>query len=257
LRAVTRYTFGETAQAAERLGVLAEAFDPPSRAFLSRWAPPHASLALDLGCGPGHSTMLVHEASRADRTVGLDRSSPFLEEAGSRPSPGVSFKEHDVLAVPFPTGRADLIYSRLLLAHQREPAEVVRRWSTMLTIGGRLLVDEPEDILTGEAVVRRYLDEVSIPTVRSGGGHLLVGSILGAMQDPAGTSRVHDEVIEFDPPVAVTARIFAMTLSVLVETGEVASRPDLGDGLEAIAAGAPSAPITWRMRQMAFERREA
>jgi hypothetical protein len=56
------YTFGDTSLAARRLALLADVFEPPSRAFLAeftRVAGDQLDLAVDLGCGPGHSTRLV------------------------------------------------------------------------------------------------------------------------------------------------------------------------------------------------------
>jgi hypothetical protein len=56
------YAFGDTSLAARRLALLADVFEPPSRAFLEQFAGPVSSgaepldLAVDLGGGPGHST---------------------------------------------------------------------------------------------------------------------------------------------------------------------------------------------------------
>jgi trans-aconitate 2-methyltransferase len=70
------YAFGDSAPAARRLGLLADVFEPPSRAFLAeftRVAGDQVDLAVDLGCGPGHSTRLVASVVGARRTLGLDR----------------------------------------------------------------------------------------------------------------------------------------------------------------------------------------
>jgi len=200
--------------------------------------------------------VLVHEATGAARTIGLDRSSPFLDAAAARSSDVVTFLAHDVLETPLPVGPADLIYARLLTAHLAYPATVIAGWITGLTVGGRLLLDEPEEVLTDEPVIRTYLDEVAIPLVRSQGGDLLVGPTLHAMADPPGTARTHDEVATFTPPVTVTARIFSMNLDVVTTAGEIEPRPDLAEGLAAIVEGRVDAdPVTWRMRQIALERR--
>ncbi len=251
---MTRYTYGDSDLAAERLGLVAKVFEPASRAFLRAASPDAPRLALDLGCGPGHTTALVHEASGAARTAGLDRSEAFVGRARGAAAAGVTFVAHDVTVTPFPTGPADLIYARLLLAHLPDPVGIVRRWSAMLTIGGRLLIDDLESIETDEPVFRTYLDEVAIPVVRAQGGHLLVGPVVHEAADPPGLRRVHDELTSFEPPAATTARIFAMNLAVLVDRGAAPARPDLAAALAALAEGGPVRAVRWTLRQIAFER---
>jgi SAM-dependent methyltransferase len=249
---VTRYTFGDSDAAGDRLELLADTFEPMSRAFIERAAPASPGLALDLGCGPGRTTRMLQAVTGAARTVGLDRSVGFVDRAGTSAEPGLSFVAHDLAEVPFPVGPADVMYARLLLAHLRDPMSFVARWSTMLTIGGRLLVDDVEAIETDDDDVRTYLDEVSVPAVRAGGGSLLVGEELRRAADPAGLVRVADDVVTVEPPIAVTARIFSMNLEVLVAGGEAEARPDIQAGLERAAAS--DHVVTWRFRQMAWER---
>jgi trans-aconitate 2-methyltransferase len=250
-----RYTYGDSALAAERLGLVARMFEPATRAFLAAAAPTEPALAVDLGCGPGHTTRLLHAATGARSTVGLDRSEAFVAEARRDAPPGVSFAVHDATVVPFPTEPADIVSARLLLAHLPDVEGVVHRWSTTLTIDGRLLTDDLESLDAPEPAFRRYLDEVAIAVVRGQGGELFVGPHLHAMPDPPGCVRVHDEVAAFSPPAALTARVFAMNLAVLVQRGEVGPRPDLAAGLEEIASGSRAAePATWRVRQVAWSR---
>ena len=53
------YAFGDSALAARRLGLLADLFEPASRPFLARFADRRLELAVDLGCGTGHTTRLL------------------------------------------------------------------------------------------------------------------------------------------------------------------------------------------------------
>ena len=64
------YTFGDDEVAARRLELLAHVYEPPTRALLARWAPPVVGLAVDLGCGPGHTTRLLHELTRTRDVAG-------------------------------------------------------------------------------------------------------------------------------------------------------------------------------------------
>jgi len=250
-----RYTYGDDEVAAERLALVAEVFAPTTTSFLRDVVTEPPALALDLGCGPGLTTRLLRQVTDAVRTVGVDRSSAFLERAMLDAPEGVGFVEHDVTSVPMPEGPADLIFARLLVAHLPEPPEIVRRWSTWLTIGGVLLLDELEAIHAPDAATRAYLDEVAIPVVREQGATLLAGPLLHAMSDPPGTVRAHDAVATLTPSANASARIFAMNLAVLTARGEVEPRLDLAQELEAAASGRrPIEATIWRMRQIAWRR---
>ena len=253
---MSRYTYGDSDLAAERLGLVASMFERTTEAFVRQVVREPSGLVLDLGCGPGYTTRLLHRVTGAVRTIGMDRSRSFLEAARAGAPAGVGFVEHDATRVPFPTGPADLVYARLLLAHLPDPEDVCRRWSTMLTIGGSLLLDDLEAIDAPEPVFRAYLDDVAVVVVRAQGGHLFVGPILHTMVDPEGTDRLHDEIAAFSPPPRVTARVFGMNLAVLIERGEIPERRDLSQALGAIARGERSArPATWHVRQIALRRR--
>ncbi|HXQ57593.1 MAG TPA: osmotically inducible protein OsmC, partial [Actinomycetes bacterium] len=76
------YAFGDSALAARRLGLLAQVFEPTSRSFLTDAAAhpvgPPPELAVDLGCGPGHTTRLLVSVLGPRRTLGLDQSAFFV-----------------------------------------------------------------------------------------------------------------------------------------------------------------------------------
>jgi SAM-dependent methyltransferase len=252
---VTRYTYGDSELAGHRLSIVAELFGPASETFLRAAAPMQPALAIDLGCGPGHTTRLVHAVTGAERTIGLDRSPAFVATASATPSPGVSFLVHDTTTMPLPVEASSLIYARLLLAHLPDHASIVRAWCGAAAPGGRVLLDEVEAVETDDPVFRTYLDEVAIPVVTSQGGQLIIGPALHEMADPPNAVRVHDEEVTLRPPATLTARMFGMNLQVLADAGEIAPRPDLADGLRALTEDASASPVVWRMRQIAFERR--
>jgi SAM-dependent methyltransferase len=249
---VARYTYGDSDLAGDRLELVAGLFEPTSRALLGS-AGGSPSIAVDLGCGPGWTTSLIREVTGAERTVGVDRSLAFAHRARVRT--GLPFVVADMSGPVLPLRAVDLVYARLLLAHLADTADAVAGWSTILTIGGRLVIDDLETIETDDDVFRSYLDDVALAVVRREGGALFVGPMLHAAADPGGTVRRHDAVVAFAPPPAATARVFAMNLRVLIERGETEPRPALVAALEAIASGARSAePVRWRVRQLAWER---
>lgn len=137
------YTFGDTDLAAERLATLARVFEPTSSQLLSRLARPQGELAIDLGCGPGYTTRLLAEHVACERVIGLEQSPRLLEQATRRHgSERVSFAHCDVSRTPFPLPPAQVAYSRFLLTHLADPAEVLRAWAGITPPEGRLVLEE-------------------------------------------------------------------------------------------------------------------
>jgi SAM-dependent methyltransferase len=247
-----RYTYGDSDLAGDRLELVADLFEPTTAAFL-RSVGGTPLVAVDLGCGPGRTTALIRAITGSKRMFGVDRSHAFARRA--RAATGLGFLVADVASPTLPLAEADLVFARLLLAHLRDPMRTVARWSTILTIGGRVLIDDLEEIETDDDLFRSYLDEVALAVVRRQGGALFVGPVLHAAEDPRGLVRVHDAVVTFAPAPADTARVFAMNLRVLTERGETQPRTALAAALGAVAAGdRPAGPVWWHVRQLAWER---
>jgi trans-aconitate 2-methyltransferase len=176
---VARYTFGDDDDAIRRLAMVAEAYEPVSRAFVEKQAAPNPSVALDLGCGPGFSTQLLSLTCRPRRLVGLDSSPRFLQSARAR-LPEARFEQHDITELPFPGAPADLIYARLVLAHLPDPAAVVEGWQGQLAPGGSVLCEELEGIEAPPGPLRDY-DELAAVVVRQGQGVMYAGPLLARL----------------------------------------------------------------------------
>jgi trans-aconitate 2-methyltransferase len=249
-----RYTYGDSAFAADRLDLLARVLEPSSRAFLERAGPARPSVALDLGCGPGNTTRLIADVLRSERTVGLDRSSSFIDRARDHAPTRVVFMEHDVTLTPFPVAPADILFSRLVIAHLHDREELIARWATQLAPRGVLLLEEIDHVRSDEPAFVEYL-ALAIEVVGRAGGRLVAGPEIAAMPDPPGTDRTTDDVRSVDITSADAAAIFGMNLQVLVERGELEPQPALVRALADLATNG-GAPVDWKMRQIAFRRRE-
>jgi trans-aconitate 2-methyltransferase len=261
------YAFGDGPAAARRLDLLAELFEPASRSFLERAGGPSGEvarpprLAVDLGCGTGHTTRLVAEVLRPGRALGLDQSEFFVALAGGsgRAAPGVGFAVHDVTRVPFPCPPADVCYGRLLLSHLPDPAALLAAWATQLTPGGLLLADEVDRIHTDLPALRGYL-EVAGALLATRGHTLEVGPLLARLPDPPGLVRRDDRIGHLAPPAARAAAMFALNLDVWrgqavragVATGEQLDR--LAGDLAAVAEGRVEGSIRWELRQLVLQR---
>lgn len=246
------YAFGDDERAAERLALVAEAFDAPSRAFLAAEAPERPDLAVDLGCGPGHTTRLLAEVTGAARAVGLDVSEAFLARARRAAPPELEFVRHDVTETPFPTDPADLLYARLVLAHLPDAAAVVRDWRSQLAPGGRLLVEELDAVEGAHPVLRKY-EELAVRVVAAHGGTMYTGSLL----DDAGPVAVR--TVEHRVPVDLAARIYAINLSVwrgdpaLTDRETVRVIGGVAAGLDALAGSHGNDVVIWHLHQAVFE----
>ena len=257
--AVGGYAFGDSAAAARRLGLLADLFEPASRPFLARFAGRRPGLAVDLGCGTRHTTRLLASVLSPRRALGLDQSASFVALAAAGAPPGVAFAVHDVTAVPFPAGPADLCFCRLLLSHLPDPPATLAAWATQLAPGGLLLVDEVERIHTADPALRGYLDTAAA-LLASRGQTLEVGPVLHRSPDPPGLARGHDRLATLAPAAARAGAMFAQNLSIwgpkAVQDGVVGEREvgELVEDLEVVTAGGRAATITWELRQLAYRR---
>ena len=133
-----RYTFGDSARASRRLGLLARAYEPETRALIGRTGGQRCDLAVDLGCGPGHTTRLLHELLGPERTVGLDSSERYVAEARASSPPGVEFIRHDVAREPWPLPAAEVLLCRFLLTHLDDVPGALGVWARASRPGARL-----------------------------------------------------------------------------------------------------------------------
>jgi trans-aconitate 2-methyltransferase len=176
--AANKYTFGDNPRASFRLRRLAEIYEPESRELLRRSGIFAPRLAVDLGCGPGWSTRLLDAELKPRRTVGLDASAVFVEEARTRHGAGLEFKVHDIVSVPFPVDApADVLFCRFLLTHLRSLGEVFAGWARVAAPGGLLLVHETESLEADHPALRLYyrlLDQLQ----QRHGQKLHVGAVL-------------------------------------------------------------------------------
>jgi len=235
----TRYTFGDSDAAAGRMGLVAAAYEPSSRALLARV--PRGGTVVDLGCGPGHSTLLLADACRPTALHGLDASAAHLERA-RRMVPRATFTRHDVTERPLPGPAADVLYARLVLAHLPDPLAVVAGWRAQLAPGGTLVVEDLEAIVAPAGALREY-DALSAEVVGTGGGPMYAGAALA----PLG-----GELAEIRVTGAEAARIYRVNVAAWLAEGRRTSvdLAALGADLDRIAAGAPSGPVTWIVRQL-------
>jgi SAM-dependent methyltransferase len=256
----TTYTFGDAEAASLRLRLLSEVFAPSTAAFLREAVPERPDLVVDLGCGPGHTTVLLASVLGAARTVGLDSSVQFLDEAAASAPAGVTYARHDVTAVPFPTdGAADVLYARFLLMHLPQPAGVLERWASAVVPGGRVVAQESEAIATDEPALQTYLDIVA-GMLADNGNEIYLGPHLAAVDRVGPLGQVMTRVWRISIPADVTARLYRLNVQSwrdrdhIRRTVSEADLRRLEDELVALSATTDRPGIEWDVRGVVFAR---
>lgn len=205
------YTFGDGARAARRLGLLASVFEEPSRALLQRFAPRAPALALDLGAGPGHTTQLVHRVTGAQRTIGVEASEKYLEQARAAAPPGVQFVREDVTQPRGAAPAAELVFCRFVLTHVREPRAAIRGFRRYVAPGGSLLLQETAHMEASHPALARYYELVGQLQAHYG-QTLYIGQQLARFAEGAPFEVVHSGVRRCERPAALMAELHVQNL---------------------------------------------
>jgi SAM-dependent methyltransferase len=157
--AVVRHVRGASNGRAVRGGIVigdAALYDAASRLVLGPFlrriaadiaaAAPDGARLLEIGCGPGHLSIMLARRHGLDVT-GLDLDPAMVERAranavrtanGGRHSP--SFLVGDVASLSFPDGSFDLVVSTLSMHHWADPSAGLAEIARVLRPGGRSLV---------------------------------------------------------------------------------------------------------------------
>ena len=253
-----KYTFGTDEPAAQRLEEIARFFNPPGVAFIRNYVDGPVASAIDLGCGPGHTTDMLSSAIECPYVYGLDTSSGFLKMAVER-FPRCTFVEHDIAVTPFPV-QAEIMYVRFLLSHLPDVVGLVRRWTTQLLAGGKLFIEELEGVDPEVPVFKEYF-AVNEALVASQGASLYVGKLLSAGVYDAEV--LCNECVNIPVPNYTAATWFLPnTLTVweeerhILENVAPARRREISGEIRRIKeAGDPRAGNTWKMRRLVLRKR--
>jgi len=211
-----RYTFGDNAEASARLRRLAELYEPETRELLLRDAARKPHLAIDLGCGPGWTTRLLHDALHPTRTIGLDASPHFIDEArrnqGTKSNaPALEFHVHDVTQTPFPAAAPNALLCRFLLTHLREPGDALARWAKASAPGCILFIHETESMDADNPALRCYYELVA-QLQRHYGQTLEIGALLEDCVAKNGWRVLESRRLELRKPASAMAQIHLANL---------------------------------------------
>lgn len=252
------YSFGDSDLAARRLDLLAKVFRESTREFLAIAAANRPEVAIDLGCGPGHTTHLIGEALGCRSVVGIDASSHFHEIARKTANSRVRFELADVSVVALPGAPADLIFCRFLLTHLRDPVDTASKWASQLRPSGLLMMEETEHIETRNSTFARYL-EIVAAMLAAQSHTLYAGRMLAMLGDRIGLGIVRNHSYRLKVSNADAAGMFAMNMDAISSNEFVRARfsaaemAELRTSLEDLARDRTSrSGIEWALRQTAL-----
>ncbi len=99
---------------------------------------------VDLGCGTGELTRLLHERLAAADTLGLDSSSTMLADSARANTAGLRFASGDIAAF-HPSASYDVVFSNAALQWLPDHVELFARLTNALAPGGQLAVQMPNN----------------------------------------------------------------------------------------------------------------
>jgi SAM-dependent methyltransferase len=243
-----RYTFGDTPVAADRLALLAATYEPSSARLLRMCGSLAPRRAIDLGCGPGHSTRLLHALVAPAATIGIDASAGHVARARASAPPGIEYAVHDVTVAPLPGETLpDFLYCRFLLTHLRDPARVLRRWAVAAAEQGSLVIEETADMSSPDPAFGLYYRLVGA-LQRHYGQQLAIGRALDGALVGSGWNVEISAVRELSLPAPRMALLHRLNLATWRQdpyaraTFAAPLLDELAAALDAIASGAAAAP---------------
>jgi SAM-dependent methyltransferase len=175
------YILGTDARELARLRFQHQAWVEQGYALWTRAGLRAGDTVLDLGCGPGFTSLeLAHVVGAEGRVIARDQSESFLaflrHECAQRPQCPVEASLGAVETLDLPAGSLDAAYSRWLFCWLPEPEAALQRVARMLRPNGALVLHEYLDwgamrlMPHGPAFARAV--EVCLASWQLGGGDI-------------------------------------------------------------------------------------
>jgi SAM-dependent methyltransferase len=129
---------------------------------------------VDIGCGPGTSTLLLAELTGGD-VLGVDTHAPFLDELRRRGGTGLQASMEDL---PLADGSADLLWAEGS-AYVMGVDAALAAWRRLLAPGGVLVLTEAEWTTPDPAPGARAFWDDAYPAMRTTAGNVAAAQAAG------------------------------------------------------------------------------
>lgn len=161
----------------------------------TRFAP--GSVVLEAGCGTGAQTIAMAGRNPGIRITAIDRSAPSLALARERMAGAgfseVTFRQADLLALPFAPASFDHLLLCFVLEHLPDPREALSRLRPLLKAGGRVTVIEGDHgsvLMHPDSPAARAAIDCQVTLQRRAGGDANIGRRLYPLLVEAGFAAV-------------------------------------------------------------------
>lgn len=135
---------------------------------------PERPRVVDIGCGPGTSTLLLAELTGGD-VLGVDTHEPFLDELRRRGGTGLNAPMQDL---PLPAGSVDLIWAEGS-AYIMGFDAALAAWRPLLAPDGVLVLTEAEWTTPDPAAGARAFWDAGYPAMRTTAGNVAAAQEAG------------------------------------------------------------------------------
>jgi SAM-dependent methyltransferase len=154
------YVFNNAApQASARLAALAEVFDPGTIRHLAERGVGEGWHCLEIGGGLGSITRwLAERVGPHGRVLTTDIDTRHLQMVRL---PNVDVRQHDIMTDQVPEATFDLVYSRLVLEHLRDPDLALGRMVKALRPGGWVLIEDFEVLPGASGEPHDFVERIS------------------------------------------------------------------------------------------------
>ena len=191
---MSSYVHGYDGREAERLADQAGTLEELLHADTSF---PDGSTVLEAGCGTGAQTVALARRSSGAHIVAVDISAASLAEARARVSAAgfrnVTFRQADLLALPFAPASFDHVFLCFVLEHLPDPAAALASLRLLLRPGGTITViegDHGSTFFHPESDAARAAISCQVEAQRRTGGDAMVGRRLYPLLAGAGFEAV-------------------------------------------------------------------
>lgn len=144
---MSSYILQTGAKGKERLEILNEMTNADFLAFLESSGLKPGMIVLDIGCGTGILTCEIgKKVGPSGRVLGIDISQAQIDQA--RQHPNVEFRQMSAHDIEKLDKQFDLIVTRYVLMHVKEPKLIIQNAVKLLKKGGIMVCDESADAET-------------------------------------------------------------------------------------------------------------